>query len=249
MEKRMKLLFLVLLGAAWACDAREVANPDHWNSNTANYGNSELSRKPDICACCEEYTARALDYLNENKTQIKITDILHNTCYRFSSIRQKCITLVDYYAPQFFLEIASIKPGELCHKANLCQGIAYISLKVEENSCEFCKDTVSAALAKLKDPNTEVELIETLLKGCHLVERYTDKCKRMVFDYGPLVFDNAEKFLEMTDICSYALNFMPTRLHQWLANKPSFISLNYGNNVLIKLIVYLLRKISMYIIY
>jgi len=28
------------------------------------------------------------------------------------------------------------------------------------------------------------------------------QCKRLVFDYGPLVFDNAEKFLENVDFCT-----------------------------------------------
>lgn len=36
MEGRMGLLFLVVLGAAWACDARELAKPDLLSSNTAN---------------------------------------------------------------------------------------------------------------------------------------------------------------------------------------------------------------------
>lgn len=41
MEGRMGLLFLVVLGAAWACDARELANPDLLSSNTANSDTSD----------------------------------------------------------------------------------------------------------------------------------------------------------------------------------------------------------------
>lgn len=37
----MGLLFLVVLGAAWACDARELANPDLLSSNTANSDTSD----------------------------------------------------------------------------------------------------------------------------------------------------------------------------------------------------------------
>jgi len=36
MEGRMGLLFLVVLGAAWACDARELANLDQMRNYTAN---------------------------------------------------------------------------------------------------------------------------------------------------------------------------------------------------------------------
>ncbi|TKY65709.1 Prosaposin protein [Spatholobus suberectus] len=202
MEGRLGLLFLVVLGAAWACDARELANLDQLSSHTANSGTSELSRKPNVCTLCEEYTTKALDYLNENKTQQEIIDMLHNTCHQLQSFKQKCIALVDYYAPLFFIEIATIQPGEFCHKVNLCQHIAYISLQVQEDGCGFCKDTVSVLLAKLKNSGTKIEIIETLLKVCNSVEKYANKCKRMVFEYGPLVYDNAEKFLERTDICT-----------------------------------------------
>ncbi|KAH1199472.1 Prosaposin [Glycine max] len=172
MEGRMGLLFLVVLGAAWACDARELANSE----------TSELSIKPDVCALCEEYITKALDYLHENKTETEIISILHNTCHQLPSFKQKCVALVDYYVPLFFSEVATIQPGEFCHKVNLCQDIAHISLKVQEDSCEFCKDTVSTLLEKLKESDT--------------------KCKRMVFEYGPLIFDHAEKILETTDICN-----------------------------------------------
>ncbi|KAJ1402452.1 Saposin-like type B, region 1 [Sesbania bispinosa] len=202
MEKKLGLLFLVLLGAAWACDGRELANPDHLSINTANSGSSGLRRIPDVCALCEEYTTKALDYLNENKTQNEIIDILHNTCHQLHSFEKKCISLVDYYAPLFFLEISTVQPGDFCHKVNLCQHIADISLQVQENSCEFCEDTVSALLDKLKNPDTELEIIQTLLKVCSSVDKYANKCKRIVLEYGPLIFKNAEKFLETADICT-----------------------------------------------
>ncbi|KAG4992866.1 hypothetical protein AAZX31_09G255000 [Glycine max] len=192
MEGRTGLLFLVVLGAAWACDSRELTNS----------GTSELSIKPDVCALCEEYITKALDYLHENKTETEIINILHNTCHQLPSFKQKCVALVDFYAPLFFSEVATIQPGEFCHKVNLCQKIAYIALKVQDDSCEFCQDTVSTLLEKLKESDTKLEIIETLLKVCNSVEKYANKCKRMVFEYGHLIFDHAEKILETTDICT-----------------------------------------------
>ncbi|KAK7287133.1 hypothetical protein RIF29_00199 [Crotalaria pallida] len=204
MAERFGFLLLVVLGAAFVCEARQLTNLDRWSNLaiTAKSGISELSRTPDVCALCEEYTAKALDYLNKNKTQDEIIGILHNTCNQLHSLKKQCITLVDYYAPLFFLQITSVQPGEFCKKFNLCQHIADISLQVQENSCGFCKDTVSALLLKLKDPDTQLEVIETLLKVCSTVEKYANKCKRIVFEYGPLIYVNAEKFLETTDICT-----------------------------------------------
>jgi saposin len=63
---------------------------------------------------------------------------------------------VDYYLPLFFLEMTSVQPGDFCNKVNLCQNIANFSLQVQENSCEFCKDTISSLLDKIQDPDTEV---------------------------------------------------------------------------------------------
>ncbi|RYR14726.1 hypothetical protein Ahy_B04g071408 isoform A [Arachis hypogaea] len=190
MEGKMGLLFLVMLCSAWACGARELPNS----------ANSELSKKQDVCTLCAEYAAKALEYLNQNKTQSEIIEILHNTCTQLHSFERKCVTLVDYYAPLFFSEIATISPGEFCHKVNLCERTAKISLQIQENSCDFCEDAMSALLAKLKDPDTELEVIETLLKVCDTVDKYANKCKRMVFEYGPLIFNNAQKFLEKTDL-------------------------------------------------
>ncbi|MED6162530.1 hypothetical protein PIB30_071341 [Stylosanthes scabra] len=191
MEGKMGLLFLVVLVSAWASGARELPNS----------ANSELSKQPDLCVLCEEYTSKAVEYLNQNKTQNEIIEILHHTCSQLHSFEKKCITLVDYYAPLFFYEIATIKPEEFCHKVNLCEHTAKIS-QIRENSCDFCEDAMSAILAKLKDPNTELEVIETLLKVCDTVDKYANKCKRMVFEYGPFVFNNAQKFLEKTDVCT-----------------------------------------------
>ena len=82
----------------------------------------------------------------------------------FFCIKQ-CVALVDFYAPLFFSEVATIQPGEFCHKVNLCQNIAYIGLKVQDDSCEFCQDTVSTLLEKLKESDTKVNVV-TIIISC-----------------------------------------------------------------------------------
>jgi len=66
---------------------------------------------------------------------------------------------VDYYLPLFFSEMTSVQPGDFCNKVNLCQNIANFSLQVQENTCEFCEETVSSLLDKIKDPDTEVSYL------------------------------------------------------------------------------------------
>ncbi|CAL5211172.1 unnamed protein product [Lathyrus oleraceus] len=195
MEGKMGILFLIVLGAAWVCDARELVNP-------------ELNRKPDVCSVCEEYTTQVLDYLKDNNTQVEIIDSLHDTCHQLRSLNQQCGKLVDYYAPLFFSEIAPIKPDEVCEKFNLCESAKISSQVHRNNSCGLCKDTIAALLVELNDPDTKLEIIEKLLKACNSVEKYKKECKKAVFEYGPLILANAEKFLKTTDICT-ALHACP----------------------------------------
>ncbi|KAL5073339.1 hypothetical protein RYX36_012323, partial [Vicia faba] len=195
MEGKMGILFLIALGATWACDARELVN-------------LELNKKPDPCSFCEEYTTGVLDYLKDNNTQVEIIDSLHNTCHQLRSLNQQCTKLVDYYAPLFFSEIAPIQPDELCEKLNLCESVK-ISSKVQRNRCDLCKETIEALLVELNDPDTKLEILEKLLKACDSVEKYKKECKKAVFEYGPLILANAEKFLKTTDICTTVLHACP----------------------------------------
>lgn len=108
----------------------------------------------------------------------------------FSCIAQ-CIELVDHYAPLFFLKVASVQPGEICKKVNLCPDSAKISSQVQENSCAFCKDTVSALVVKLKDPDTEVSNF---------------KCYMLLWQFTLSILDIGENFLpfqvpHLTFIC------------------------------------------------
>ncbi|KAL5058311.1 hypothetical protein RYX36_029915 [Vicia faba] len=236
MGGRIGLLFVLILGVvALACDARGFASPYQLGIIAANSASAELVKIPDVCALCEEYTTKALDYINENKTQSEVIDILHNTCHQLHTFERKCISLVDYYLPLFFLEMTSVQPGDFCNKVNLCQNIANMSLQFQENSCDFCEDTVSKLLDKITDPDTELAIIETLLKVCSSLHKSASKCKRIVLEYGPLVFENAEKFLEKADIC--------TALHACKDSKvvgrgfiSQLLSIYYGNNIFMRMV-------------
>lgn len=88
-----------------------------------------------------------------------LLDSIFNNIYLFCTLQ--CIELVDYYAPRFFSEIASVLPRELCRQVHLCQS-ANISSQVQGNKCDSCKDTVSAILLKLNDPETKVSNLASL---------------------------------------------------------------------------------------
>ncbi|XP_022722821.1 prosaposin-like [Durio zibethinus] len=211
MDMKFGLLFLFVLSTSWACDARQLEAAEVVISDGSvvqiNHGQDgevveKVTQKDNVCTLCEEFATEAIDFLSQNKTQTEVVEMLHKSCSHIPSFEQQCITLVDYYVPIFFVEISSTQPEDFCRKVNLCQKVALISSQIREDSCGMCHHAVSEVLIKLKDPDTQLEIIELLLKGCNSVQNYVQKCKRLVFEYGPLILANAEQFLETTDVCT-----------------------------------------------
>lgn len=215
---KVELVILFVLGVSWVCDSRElgiakrfaeatdskdsVLRVNHMDSIWAIRSFKEVGEKDHVCTLCENYAAEAQSYFAANKTQKEILYILHKSCSKMLSFKKECITLVDYYVPLFFLEISSVQPGEFCQKLNLCDQVVSISQHLMKDSCEFCQHAVAEALLKLKDPDTQLEILEMLLKECKSVKGYEKQCKRMVFEYGPIILANAEHLLEANDICT-----------------------------------------------
>ncbi|XP_022877873.1 prosaposin-like isoform X2 [Olea europaea var. sylvestris] len=105
----------------------------------------------------------------------------------------------------------------------LSEGESHLVEEVSKNNelCTLCEDFASEALNYLSENKTQteiisilhkscskiptikqqIEIIELLLKACNSVEGYAKKCKRLVFEYGPLILVNAEQFLEKNDVC------------------------------------------------
>ncbi|KAI3408255.1 uncharacterized protein J3R85_020393 [Psidium guajava] len=193
MDGKIGLLFVLLWSTTCISDARQLAH---------SVVGGEGLRSDNVCTLCEEYTSQALDYLGDNKTQTEILELLHKSCSHLPSFKQECISLVDSYATLFFSEISSVEPEDLCTKFNLCDKVTFLSSKLRDDSCEMCHHAVSEVLDKLQDPDTKMDIIHILLKACNTMENYAKKCKKMVFEYGPLILANAEQFLETNDICT-----------------------------------------------
>ncbi|KAH8505894.1 hypothetical protein H0E87_012918 [Populus deltoides] len=219
MDMRIGLLFLLTLSAAGSTAARQMADTEIFRTTTGTYDisaikmknqeqetdiqtSNNVTRKDEVCTLCEEFAAQALDYMAENKTQTEILEILHKTCSRLTTFKQECITLVDYYSSIFFSYVSSVQSDDFCRKYNLCHEMEIFSAKHQEDSCSICQHAISEVLVKLKDPDTQLEIIDLLLKACNSMENYAKKCKRMVFEYGPLILINAEQFLETKDVCT-----------------------------------------------
>lgn len=192
MDVRVGLVVLLVLAGNLICDARNLAASDVSGTESI-----------DICTMCEEYTTLALEYLSQNKTQNEVMESLHKSCLQLHGyLAQQCTTLVNYYAPLFFLEVSSVQPEKFCKKVALCSNPMVSSFPEKKDKCDLCHKAVDEALDKLKDPDTELEVIQILLKACNAVGSYTKKCKSMVFEFGPLILVDAQKFIENVDLCT-----------------------------------------------
>ncbi|XP_055812745.1 uncharacterized protein LOC129882473 [Solanum dulcamara] len=214
-------LCLFILGSSWYCAARELAVRNLLITETEDFSGSivpalqinnleelrqvqpleEVNGNEQLCTLCEVYTAKALDYMANNKTQIEIIDLLHKSCSKMLFYKE-CAILVDYYAPIFFLEISKMRPENFCQKFGLCEQVVIISQVLSGKSCDLCHQVVTEAESKLKDPDTQLEILELLLKACGAIKPYAKKCKKLVFEFAPVILVNAEQFLEQNDICA-----------------------------------------------
>ncbi|OAY66838.1 prosaposin-like [Ananas comosus] len=203
---RVRLFLLLTLVISFTItDARNVATEENiGDTSIAIESKTSTSnvQKKQFCQLCEELAAEALFYIGENETQAEIVGVLHQACSKLRSLKQQCITLVDYYAPLLFLEITTISPEQFCEKVNLCKDTALIRLPKLGDVCTLCHQVVDEILAKLEDSDTQLDVIEMLLKACTKVETYVQQCKKLVFEYGPLILADLDKFLETKDICT-----------------------------------------------
>lgn len=51
----------------------------------------EFGKKKQLCTACEEFSALALGYLAENKTQTEIVATLHKACSQLHNLEEQVI--------------------------------------------------------------------------------------------------------------------------------------------------------------
>ncbi|KAG0478710.1 hypothetical protein HPP92_013429 [Vanilla planifolia] len=185
-------LALVILGImVISCCRIEASNVEHLDVMGGQ-----------LCQTCQELTTKAVFFLSANETRAEIVEALHEACFNIHSFKQQCMSLLDHYVPLFFLEVSKLQPKLLCQKVKLCGVTSVVDLLKQDNPCTLCHNVINQILTKLDDPDTQIEVIRTLLKVCNQVESYSNQCKKFVLEYGPIILANTEKFFEKTDICS-----------------------------------------------
>lgn len=68
----------------------------------------------------------------------------------------QCHSMVDYYAPLIFVEIATISPKEVCQKMSICSDSSSLALNRQQSNCDVCESAILEIETHLKDPETKV---------------------------------------------------------------------------------------------
>ena len=76
----------------------------------------------------------------------------------------QCHSMVDYYAPLIFIEIATISPKEVCQKMSICSDSSSLALNRQQSNCDVCESAILEIETHLKDPETKVICTLYILK-------------------------------------------------------------------------------------
>lgn len=213
------LIFVVIVSSCWCSYARDLT-ANHFAGEkaliSANLRSQEdtqhmeeFRKNEDLCTLCKDFASDAIKYLSDNKTLTEIISILHKTCTKIHTFEKQCIVLVDFYAPLILSDISSMKPGDLCRKVNLCKKELSVSLNVSKDKCDLCHSVIKEALEKLKDPDTELEIVKLLVKVCGSTGRNVKKCKSLVIQHTPTILVNAQKLFETHELGTHACSSAP----------------------------------------
>eukprot|EP00262_Sarcandra_glabra_P015836 TRINITY_DN4983_c0_g1_i1.p1 TRINITY_DN4983_c0_g1~~TRINITY_DN4983_c0_g1_i1.p1 ORF type:complete len:326 (-),score=45.72 TRINITY_DN4983_c0_g1_i1:143-1120(-) len=78
---------------------------------------------------------------------------------------------------------------------------SFTNMLSDDQSCTTCRNAMNEILDDLKNPETKLKVIKVLLKACESLENHVTQCKKLVFEYGPLILTNLEKYLSNNDLC------------------------------------------------
>jgi saposin len=210
-------LYLVICGTILGIHARELEtfnfiipavekseDPDlqinHEEPKREIRGSVDEKNDKKVCKLCEEFAMEAQYYLAENRTRTEIMSSLYKYCSALP-YKEQCVKLVDNYASIVFLELSSVQPRDFCKKMKLCEASVFRSRHLNMNICGLCHYAVTEVILMLKSPDTQLEVVELLLKTCDAAMGYEEQCKKFVFDYIPVVFEDAQEFLQGNDLC------------------------------------------------
>nr|GLL26985.1 prosaposin-like [Ipomoea trifida] len=190
MDRRLCLVLLVL-AISCCCTAKDLAAKTESLEKQVQVSANEY-----LCLMCKGLVTM----LSDEQTQREIIGAINAYCFNFFP-SQECYDEVDTIS-NIFKIISSSTPESFCQEIGFCEKVVSISEYASNSSCDLCHRTVMEATQQLKNPDTQVEVRQLLLKACDSATNFSTKCKKLVFKYAPLILVKAEQFPKTNDICS-----------------------------------------------
>ncbi|MQM04724.1 hypothetical protein Taro_037527 [Colocasia esculenta] len=175
---------------------------------------------PDFfCHSCLEVSKKVERFLADPSLNDEVDTLSNEICHILHpDLQVKCMKIMELYLREgiLFLQILFLEKN-ICNSTGFCpnnnrsstptsgdngQIKSSTPFKAREwKRCETCHVAAEQIRKGLEDHEQQIKVIKTLLDACELVQTYADKCKRLVFQYGPLGLANLQKFLSSTDFC------------------------------------------------
>ncbi|XP_077253413.1 uncharacterized protein LOC143892576 [Tasmannia lanceolata] len=170
-----------------------------------------------ICYSCLDVSRKVEQILTDPKVLEKFVMLSADVCNLLpSDIQVKCIQMSEMYIHQAVLFLQEYFSEEsLCNSTGLCSENAKVLLmssngtekqisanKIsDERTCKTCRDAIDELRNDLDNPEKQIKVIRFLLKACENAKNHVRECKKLVFEYGPLVLANLDKYLSSNDLC------------------------------------------------
>nr|GMC99732.1 prosaposin-like [Ipomoea batatas] len=186
MDRRLCFVVLVLLAISCCCTAKDLAAAHLMRDVSEKQ--VQLSGDEDQCSECKEFIV----IYSDKQKQAELIDDCHNYCFQILAFCKQCIAMRDIVLSAFFKTISSSTPETLCQWYGKCERLVPISEYASNSSCDLCHRAVMEAIHHLKNSDTQVEVLQLLLKACDSAKNFSTKCKKLVFKYA-CPFDSGER--------------------------------------------------------
>ncbi|CAA6658131.1 unnamed protein product [Spirodela intermedia] len=184
---------------------------------------------PDFfCHSCREVSRKAERFLNDPSLYKEVEKISGEVCHIIrSDLQVKCRKLLELYLREgiLFFQIVFLEKN-LCNYTGFCPASnrtnSSSSISAEQSpirlpslgeinlpsfmmkaraGCDACHVAAEQIRRGLDDHEQQIKIIKALLEACESLPSHANQCKRSVFQYGPLVLGNLQKFLIGNDLC------------------------------------------------
>lgn len=159
---------------------------------------SNASSTNDIkCDVCTFITHRIGDYLEQNKTESEILDVLENECKYLGTKQAICKTIISAYGKELIDFIVNEGVDKACGYIGLCPS------SNEDIECQLCQIAEVFIVKELSEKTTIEDILKELDMVCTLLSRHTSIDMQLCENFMDVFATEILKFIEegVSNVC------------------------------------------------